>query len=492
MKNLFFIITILAWSFISFKASAQADRQLVGFIALRSGSQMKTNGDVIDFIISSKMTDATKKRLFAEANSDFNQYEVLKRQWAQEKFDLGLKQMAYFEILKKHYLRSHRDGQARQFFNATENEWYKRIDAEESRVLKHLLDQRLGIVKSRQEFGSWLQAEGYPHMTNESTSDTYFRWFDALKARFKVEMQMEEVKEYEIAMAVAQNRGRIDPSPTDIWNLNEKSQQLITDHLEGKNLSQDEMDELTKANPDLLVMVKDIKKLSLQYSKLAELEASELAQDKITSARNTLLSNLNAKGKDGILKYLDIAQQLKDKYSDSEELLTLSQTALDRFMEVGDFNEYMIGRLYKLAAQLENIESLKEKISLSIDEAIESAAGFEKGNVTFEQAVYEAALEKLPKEDELTREASTLIAWVIKFEAKKIALADQPVMQIDRYDYRSTEAYNRLSNHIRLTRVQNGLKQFRQKEVKNMAWVLELSNGSNYFTDNRVYEYMMN
>ncbi len=492
MKNLFFIITILAWSLISFKASAQSQRQLVGFIALRSGDTMKTNKDVTDFIIASKMTDATKKELFAQAGNDYNQYQELIKQWAQEKFDLGLKQMAYFEILKRHYLRNHGQGQARQFFNATESAWFARIEAEENRVLKHLLDQRLGIVKSREEFGTWLQAQGYPHMNGESPTDTYFRWFDAVKARFKAEMQMEEVKEYEIAMAVAKVRGGIDPRPTDIWNLNEKSQQQISELLDGKNLSQSELDGLTASHPDLLVMVKDIKRLSLQYSTLEDLEANEKTQSKITDATNTLISNLESKGQDGILKYIDLAWQLKEKYQSSEELLNLSQTSLNNFMETGDFNEYMIGRLYKLAAQIENLDEVKSKLSATIENTIQAAAGFSKGKVSFEQAVYEAALNSLPKDSDVLQEASSLIAWVIKFEAKKIALADTTVLQVERYEYRSSEAYNRLSNHLRLTRVQNGLKQFRQHDVRNMAFILELSNGKDYYTDSRVYEYMMN
>ncbi|PIP90287.1 MAG: hypothetical protein COW01_02455 [Bdellovibrionales bacterium CG12_big_fil_rev_8_21_14_0_65_38_15] len=492
MKNLFFISTILLWSFISFKASAQSQRQLVAFVALRGGNVMKTNGDVIDYVVASKLTDAMKKQLFVKAERDFSGYKQLEKEWAQEKFDLGLKQMAYFEILKKHYLRDHRRGEARRFFNATENAWYSKVEAEESRVLKHLLDQRLGIVKSRAQFGQWLQEQDYPHAANENPTDTYFRWFDALKARLKVEMQMEEVKEYEIAMAVKQNNGRIDASPTDIWNLNEKSQKLISENLDGKNLSQNELDELSKKHPDLLVMVKDIKRLSLLQSKLTELESNDLTKQKITNARNSLLSSLRSKGEAGLLKYIDLASQMKTKYSSSEELLSLAKASLDRFMESGDFNEYMIGRIYKLAAILDDSVNLKSLLAANLNNAIEAAAAFEKGEITFEQAVYDSALAALPTQNDLIAEASSLIAWVMKFEAKKIALADTSLMQVERYEYRSTEAYNRLSNHIKLTRLQDGLKKFRQRDVRDMAWTLDLSNGSDYFTDTRVYNYLMN
>lgn len=492
MNNIIFIFSILLWSFVSFKASAQSGPRLVAFVALKSGNVMKTNGDIIDFIIASKMTDAMKKQLFAQAEKDFDQYENLKRHWAQEKFDLGLKQMAYFEILKHHYLKSLRRGEARRFFNATENAWYERIQAEESRVLKHLLDQRLGIVKSREQFGSWLQEQGYPHASDEKTSDTYFRWFDALKSRLKVEMQMEEVKEYEIAMAVKKNYGRIDPGPSDIWNLNERSSNLISQHLDGKNLSQSELDELSKKHADLLVMVKDIKRLSLLKSNLNDLEENELTRQKITDARNTLLAQLKTKGEAGLLKYIDVSKQLKEKYKNNEELLSLAKASLDRFMESGDFNEYVIGRLYQLAAKLDDSVDLKSILAAKLDQAIEAAAGFEKNAVTFEQAVYEAALEALPNEGDLIAEASSLIAWVMKFEAKKIALADSPLMQVERYEYPSSEAYTRLSNHLKLTRLQDGLKKFRQSDVRDMSWILDLSNGSDYFTNDRVYDFLMN
>jgi len=305
-------------------------------------------------------------------------------------------------------------------------------------------------------------------------------------------MQMEEVKEYEIVRAVKQNNGRMDARPTDIWNLNEKSQKLISENLDGKNLSQNELDELSKKHPDLLVMVKDIKRLSLLQSKLTELESNDLTKQKITNARNSLLSSLRSKGEAGLLKYIDLASQMKTKYSSSEELLSLAKASLDRFMESGDFNEYMIGRIYKLAAILDDSVNLKSLLAANLNNAIEAAAAFEKGEITFEQAVYDSALAALPTQNDLIAEASSLIAWVMKFEAKKIALADTSLMQVERYEYRSTEAYNRLSNHIKLTRLQDGLKKFRQRDVRDMAWTLDLSNGSDYFTDTRVYNYLMN
>ncbi|MBH48080.1 MAG: hypothetical protein CME71_07905 [Halobacteriovorax sp.] len=497
MKRLFVGLIALSCLLgtLSSKVMAQSEPRLIAFMALRMGDKMRTNGDVIDYIIASKMTDSTKQDLFKQADQNFNQYKELERNWAQEKFDIGLKQMAYFELLKKHYLKGLRRNERRQFFNATENAWYKRVEEEESRVLKHLLDQRLGIVKSREQFGTWLKEQNYPHSHTESGTDVYFRWFDALKARLKIEMQMEEIKEYEIAMAVKQNNGRIDPSPTDIWNLNERSQKLISEHLDGKNLNQQELDQVSMNHPDILVMVKDIKHLSLSYSKLSELEALELTAPKITDARNALSQSLRAKGVDGLLKYIDIATQLREKYKSSEELISLSRAALNRFMEAGDFNEYMIGRLYKLAAKLDDntkAPHIKTTLAQALPSAMLEASAFQKDDRTFEQAVYDDVLAALPKNDDLIEEASTLMAWVIKFEAKKIALQDQSVMHVERFEYRSSEAYDRLSNHIKLTRLQNGLKQFREREVRNIVWAIELSNGSDYFMDDRAYNFLMN
>lgn len=496
MKSLFVGLILFSTLCGPLSAVAQTQPRLIAFMALRMGDKMKTNSDVIEYLIASKMTDAAKQELFRQAQGDFNKYKELEREWAQKKFDMGLKQMAYFELLKQHYLRGLKRGEGRRYFNATENAWYDRVQKEESRVLKHLLDQRLGIVKSREEFGAWLKEQGYPNASNESTTDIYFRWFDALKARLKVEMQMEEIKEYEIAMAVAQNNGRIDPSPTDIWNLNERSQNLITEHLDGKNLSQQELDKLTLAQPDLLVMVKDIKRLSLVSSRLSELESFELTQKKITDGRNKLSASLNSKGSEGILKYIDLAEQLRVKYNNNQaELTTLARTSLNNFMETGDFNQYVIGRLYKLAAALgDNTKAphIKAVIAAKLSNAIDEATAFEKGDLTFEQAVYEAALRALPQENELITEASTLIAWVMKFEAKKIALQDSSVMQVERFEYRSSEAYDRLSQHIKLTRLQNGLKKFREREVKDMSWRIELSNGERFIRDNNVYPFLVN
>lgn len=487
------LIAILSTLMLLTSVAAHAQGQLVGFIALRMGGKIKTNGEILDYVIASKLTDARKQQLFREAGNDFNTYQQLEREWAQERFDVGLKQVAYFELLKSHYLRSLRRGESRQYFNATENAWYKRVQDEESRVLKHLLDQRLGIVKSREQFGSWLKEQGYPHAQSESGTDTFFRWFDALKARLKVEMQMEEIQEYEIAMAVKKNYGRIDPSPTDIWNLNERSQNLINEHLEGKDLGQAELDQLTTQYPEILVMVKDIKRMSLATSKLSDLESLAATQQSITDARNQLASALRSKGNEGILKYIDLAQQLKQKYQTNEQLTTLARQALDRFMESGDFNDYVLGRLYKLAATFQGPESaltIKNQIAAKLDQVIDEASAFSKGEQVLEEAVYSSALAALPKGNESLDEASSLIAWVIKFEAKKIALRDQPVMHIERYEYRTSEAYDRLKNHIKLTRLQNGLKKFRDEDVRDMSWRLELTNGQRYMMDNEVYRFL--
>lgn len=472
---------------------AQGQAQLVGFIALRMGNKIKTNTDILDFVIASKLTDAGKQQLFRDAGRNFNRYKQLERAWSHERFDIGLKQVAYFELLKSHYLRGLRREEARQFFNATENAWFKRVQDEEARVLKHLLDQRMGIVKAREQFGTWLKEQDYPHASSESGTDVYFRWYDAMKARFRIEMQMEEVKEYEIAMAVKKNYGRIDPNPTDIWRLNERSQKLIEEHLVGKNLSQAELDQLSTQHPELLVMVKDIKRMSLASTKLFELESFSTTQDSVTKARHQLQNKLRSKGSEGILKYIDLAEQLRAKYQSSEQLVSLAREALDRFMESGDFNDYMLGRLYKLAATFTDAQSamtIKAQIAAKLEYAIDEASAFGKSDKILEESVYASALAALPKGNESLDEASSLIAWVIKFEAKKIALQDQPVMYVERYEYPSTEAYNRLKNHIKLTRLQNGLKKFRDEDVRDISWRIELMNGERYFMDNAVYDFL--
>ena len=242
-------------------------------------------------------------------------------------------------------------------------------------------------------------------------------------------------------------------------------------------------------------MAKDIKRWTLKFSEITVLETLEQTAPKMTNARNQHNQALQSKGIDGHLKYIDIASQLRHKYNDSQELLTLSRNSLNRFMETGDFNEYMIGRLYKLAAKLDDdakAPHIKAVLAQALPSAIDEASSFAKDERTFEQAVYDHALAVLPKNDELIQEASTLMAWVMKFEAKKIALHDQSVMHVERFEYRSTEAYDRLSNHIKLTRLQNGLKQFREREVRNIAWAIELSNGSDYFMDDRAYNFLMN
>lgn len=488
------LATALACLTLALPVTAMAQRELIAFVALRTGNKIQTNYDIQDFLIASKLTDAGKQELFKKAGGDFNRYENLVRNWAKERFDLGLRQVAYFELLKKHSLQNLERGQPRQYFNATERAWFDRLQAEESRVLKHLLDQRLGIVKSRDMFGAWLKEQGYPHAQADSNTDIYFRWYEALKMRLKVEMQMEELQKYEIAMAIKKNYNNLEPSPREIFDLGKTSNELIDEMLEGKLLTQEEIDQLSVANPDLLVMVKDIKFSSLNSSRTEVLAASEDTKDILEQARQELAQAIETKGQENILKYINLAEHLRAKYNDKEELTTLARNALDRFMSSGDFNDYVLGRLYKLAAQYNTASDASDAmatIAPAFTSALEAAINFEVGAQNFEEAVYQAMLSKLPQDNDIVSEASSLIAWVVKFEAKKVTLKYAPKMNVERYDYKTFEGQKRIRDHVKMTRVQNGLKKFRNDDVRNLAWMIDIRNYDQIFTGDRTFNYLM-
>lgn len=495
MRRLLASSLILLTLTASFSALAQSNRYLVAFIAVRMLNNVKTSGDITDFIVASKMPDSTKQELFKKAEGDFNRYKDLEQEWAKELFDIGAKQVAYFEMLKYHYLRDLKRGQPRQYFNTTSREYFDKVQEEEMRVLKKQLDERLGIVKAREIFGNWLKEQNYPHAQEDTPTDIYFRWYDAMKARLKAEMQMQEVQEYEIAMAVKMNYGNLDPRPMDVWDFNKRAQTLIDEHLEGKYLSQQELDELNAKHPELLVMVKDIKRLSLAGSKLSDLQNNEQTQEKLTAAREELSKSLNAKGVEGLIKYVLMAGQMFKKYGSQEELTNLATNALNRFMETGNFNDFMIGRIYKLAATFnseQDAEAVADQLRKKVKSMLENISNFETTESVFEEVIYKNALATMTDKSEMVAEAASLIAWVSKFEAKKIALRDQPIMLIERYEYKSFEGQKRIQDFMKMTKLQNGLKRFREKEVRELSYYTEIRNfDRSYSSGEGVYEFIV-
>src|SRR5690606_19782213 len=97
------------------------------------------------------------------------------------------------------------------------------------------------------------------------------------------------------------------------------SNDLIDEHLEGKVLTQEEIDHRATLYPEMLVLVKDIKFLSLNGSTTAQLAANEKGEQELEAARIELESAINQKGKDGILKYIALADHLRQKYNNNQE-----------------------------------------------------------------------------------------------------------------------------------------------------------------------------
>src|SRR5690606_8607246 len=215
----------------------------------------------------------------------------------------------------------------------------------------------------------------------------------------------------------------------------------------------------------------------------------------LEAARIELESAINQKGKDGILKYIALADHLRQKYNnDQEQLETLARTSLERFMQNGSFNEFMLGKMYKLAAQLESTEqanTLTQRMAQNIETALSAAISVGVNERNFEESVYHAVYENLASETELENEVASLLAWVVKFEAKKISLKKPASMIIERYDYKTFEGQKRIRDYVKMNKIQNGLKRYREEDIRDMSWMVELTNGNGYFSGDRAYNYLM-
>lgn len=485
---------------------------MVAWVAARIGDKMYTNMDVEDFITRSQLSDIEKTFLFKRADKDFNKYLALKKQRIYESnkeiYNQGLKKMVYQEMVKQHAIREMRSNSRRsrrssgplglgnlfgggnnsqpvdnnrRAFNITEDQFFKMVQDKEDQVLKVWLDQSLGIVKARQEFGSQLKKNDFPHKATDSNEDVYWRWYKSMKNAIMQDMLSKEVQKWEAIQANKRNP-TMHIRPSDIYDFHKEIGTYINENINNQDMPYKNWTGLMAEKPEISVLMEDTKLLSLgaasPYS-IMQSDASkfqELKKDIESAFLPQIGQGLVAK----ILNYENKAQVLANKYPSVERLVALYEEHDRR----ADDKSLMLSKLYKMAASIKEGKADRQKTRQIIQTVFVNALVKLK-DILLQDSLYqkeeyqkllfpmivEGELIRMTKnsfnEDDLySRRTLKMATWFTKFLANKSAFTTDVRIKTNVCEYGTYECQKKINDWLKMQEFQNGIDYFRTRELR--------------------------
>lgn len=481
--------------------------------ALRVGSKMLSNYDVKETISHTVLNEDAHKALFRLAEGDWARYQELKNSVVEENFEPGLKRMAYALLLEEMATNPiRRSDRSREAFTVTTQDFQQALQERENQVLKEWLDQRLGIVVARQEYGKKLREEGYPHRADESAEEIFWRWYEEQRIRIKEEFRMREVARFEQVRAGQQVRSDQVSRALKIGDLHRELTQKIERELHNKELTTQEVQALLRQDSRLELVTRRITHLSLPNTplkRIAELNQARF-QDAVELIRTQLAPELGNQRVERILYYEDQAQTLVQRYESAEELAQLSNDRLEKFVLGGSYNDFMMARLYDLAQKTKthnpDREAIRERVNQKLRQALawvrtQNQTGELYLTNDFQSLLFEDALARALRqhlqvdqiEDSYEKAVLDMAIWVAKFEAKKVALRDRGLVHVDFDRQQSSTTYKRLERHILQEEFREGLARFHRHEVERETYRLEINpDGRTRLSDREAWSYIRN
>ncbi|TNF26317.1 MAG: hypothetical protein EP319_14145 [Deltaproteobacteria bacterium] len=509
MKQIFLSFILLLTSIATFAG----EPILFAWVAARVGDKMYTNMDVEDFITRAQLSDMEKTVLFKRANKDYGQYLALKKQRIYENnkeiYNKGLKKLVYQEMVKQHAIREMRSNSSRsrrsggplglgnlfgggnrsepvdnnrRAFNITEDQFFKMVQEKEDKVLKVWLDQRLGIVKARQEFGDQLKKSDYPHKASDSNEDVYWRWYKSMKNALKQEMLSQEVQKWEAIQATKRNP-TMHIRPADVYDFHKETGSYINEKINNQDMSYKDWTGLISSKPEISVLMEDTKILSLGgASPFSIMESDQAKFEQLKKEIQTsFLPQLGNELIGKIIDYEKKAQVLADKYPTVESLVALYEEHDRR----ADDRSLMLAKLYKMAATIKegNADRVKTQrlITTAFSSAINELKSLLMNNATYQKEenqkllfhmVVEAELKRMTQdsasEDDLySKRTLNMAIWFTKFLANKSAFSTNVRIKTNICAYNTFECQKKITDWLKMQEFQNGVEYFRTKELRN-------------------------
>lgn len=508
MKKLIPIILLFA-----LMSTAGAANEIQRFyIAGKVMNKIFTNYDVFQYMERAVLDDAQRSKLFEEAGGDYGQYKNLVHKTTKSSFESALKALMYNKVLE-HHATSGKDIREWKAFKISSSDYYKQIEKLESEVLKPLLDKRLGIVKSRDQFGGYLIKSNFPHKAGESNTDVYFRWYNDQKFRLKHQLRTSEAQRYEAVASLGHLR-EITIRPFDANDFYKANKALIETNLNGKTMTRREVSTYLGSNPDLKLLINDINYLSLNTAPLSRiLEEGDAKFEKAHKmAMAGIAPSLTEEKIKKILGYEALATKMATKYKNADQLEAKSKTAMKAFMQSGQYKDAMKARIYDLAKAQVELEASRENLESILTTTLRTS--FKNLAVTLQsKAAYTSKeVEKLLFEDVVsyhlkqefqgqlgadysgyTKSVLQLSAWVLEFDAKKIAFNAETEVSVSLKEFNDFDTFKKIQEHIKMKEFQKLRKKFRERTLKRDVEGLFSINldGDSELYGARAYQWLM-
>ncbi len=442
-----------------------------------------TNKDIEQFIEDSKMSDAKKIKLFKEANNDYQKYLKLKAEWIYTWIRPATKQFIYYRMLKEMAVR---DGRNRKAFTVTKLEYWDILEKTEYNMLKKLLDSGEGIEYARIEFGKFLKKQNYPHGPSMSNLDIYFAWKKTQDNRIKEQLRIREVKKFEFHIAHPKANPNYFMNFGEMHNIKSAAKEKVEKLFSNTNINQNLIEKTIHESPEIMIILKNIKSLSLNNYSMKTLFNEHL--EKYNSSKKLIekrLPNiLNDSIIQKILKYEQVANDIYKKSKDRNKLLEIASIEEKKVTEspAGNYQALAKSKIYRLAANMIKNknkkkgylrETIKEitKISDSILQNSIRDEFYLNGSET-SYLLPELFYQKINKSlisnnmNSYQKRLSYLASWIIKFEIKKLISKDIPIFIPELRDERTIDFNKRLESYwINKTYTQN-LKRYKERTLK--------------------------
>jgi|GEM_PF-2131553 len=487
------------------------------WMAFKSGGMMKTNYDVKEYLVATQLSDEEIIRMFNDSDRDYGVYSNRKDQWAQARFNTGLRLIAYSTLVRK---EATKPGTERVAFTKTERMFGREMETFETRTLKKYLDQRLGIVKARNIFGEELKKLGWPHRENQTNTDIFFDWFNLQKERHKENYRLQEIKKYEYIVSANRHNSRIFIAPKEAFTMAREVETIVEDKIANKRISPTTAASIIESDPRIAVMIKGLEFIgpdSVSLSKLAS-EAPAVYRDFTKDLEENTLTYLEGEASAKILNYEGLTSTLIEKYESAEKLMKLSDEVKKEFViGAGDFNHFMLGKLYEMAAfkataQKENKDYIKAETMNAYATAVTKAAsdyiveGINNNELLGDLRLEDYLINRISEESKSGELASlageldltdygksfkVMANWVVKFQVKKASLNTMPLSYVELWDMDTAEGQQRAGRYIEKLKFDKKLADFRQNKLRRYEGLFSFNlTGSYELRDEEAFNFM--
>jgi hypothetical protein len=442
-----------------------------------------TNKDIEQFIEDSKMSDAKKIQLFKEANKDYQKYLNLKAEWIYTWIQPATKQFLYYRMLKEMAIK---EGRSRKAFTVTKHEYWDILEKTEYNMLKKLLEDGRGIQYARSKFGEFLKKQNYPHRNEMSNLDIYFVWKKTQDNRIKEQLRIREVKKFEFYTAHPKASPNYFMNFGEMHEIKSAAKEKVDKLFSRDNLNQNLIEKTIEESPEMMIILKNIKSLSLSnYSmKVLYNENSSKYRSSKELIDKMLPEVLNNSIIQKILKYEEVANKIYKRSMDRDKLLDIASVEEKKVTEspAGNYQALAKAKIYRLAASMissnhKKKRYLKEIISKikDISESILQNSSKDDFYLNGNEASYllpELIYQKINKYlitenmNSYQKRLSYLASWFIKFEIKKLISKDIPIFIPELRDEKTMDFNKKLELFWLNKTYNNNLKRYKERTLK--------------------------